>query len=142
MIYKCEDCEKSFANKSNYNRHFAKMHPETSEDEDFSDGDEDYDTEEEDEESDDEYSDKIDVWGQMFDESEQLGLPITTVYKDNILFMRAMKRDQTHKSVMETLEKVKDEENMDFAEALDYAIEKRRFLIQRQMPLRDNEMTD
>ena len=53
-----------------------------------------------------------------------------------------MKKDRTHDSVMQTLHRVKDEEDMDFEEALEYAIEKRRFLIQRRVKLSEDRMKE
>ena len=137
-MYECSECDKAFANKSNYNRHLAKSHPEETdgEEEDYTDrksmsskeeveSDESMDSDEDDEE--------IDIREQMYYEcDEESGISITDVYKDKILFLRAMKKDSIHKAVMQTLQRVRDEEDMDFAEALDYAIEKRRFLIYRQ----------
>ena len=138
-MYECSECDEAFANKSNYNRHLAKSHPDETdgeEEEDYTDSesmsseeevesDESMDSNEDDEE--------IDIWEQMYYEcDEESEISITDVYKDKILFLRAMKKDSIHKAVMQTLQRVRDEEDMDFAEALDYAIEKRRFLIYRQ----------
>ena len=145
MMYGCDDCEKTFSTKSNYNRHVAKAHPEESEeeeDEDYSDSesmsndDDSDDSEQGDEET-------IDIWETMFNEFEESGLSINEIYKHKILFLRAMKKDKTHKAIMQTLQRVRDEEDMDFEEALDFAIEKRRFLIHRQIiQFSNNEMKD
>ena len=136
-MYECDDCEKTFTTKSNYNRHVAKAHPEESEeeeDEDYSDSESmsnDDDSDDSEQSQDDEET--IDIWETMFNECEETGLSINDIYKYKILFLRAMKKDETHKAIMQTLQRVRDEEDMDFEEALDFAIEKRRFLIHRQI---------
>ena len=43
-----------------------------------------------------------------------------------------MKRDEIHQAVMRTVERAQEEEEMDFLEALDFAIYKRKFLLRRQ----------
>ena len=43
---------------------------------------------------------------------------------------------------METLKRARDEEGMDFPEALDYAINKRSFLIKRQNDNNEHEDED
>ena len=45
------------------------------------------------------------------------------------MFFRSLRRDETYQAVLKTLEKAKDDEEMDFSEALDYAVDKRKFLI-------------
>ena len=130
-MYECSECDKAFANKSNYNRHLAKSYPDETdgeEEEDYTDSesmsseeevesDESMDSNEDDEE--------VDIWEQMYYEcDEDSEISITDVYKDKILFLRSMKKDSIHKAVMQTLQRVRDEEDMDFTEALDYAIRK------------------
>ena len=139
-MYECDDCEKTFSTKSNYNRHVAKAHPEESEEEESNTDSESMTSDEEEESQGDEET--FNIWETMFDECEENGLSIHEIYKYKILFLRAMKKDKTHKSVMQTLQKVRDEEDMDFEEALDFAVEKRRFLINRQIPLSNEEMKE
>ena len=45
------------------------------------------------------------------------------------MFCRSLRRDEMYQAVLKTLEKAKDDEGMDFSEALDYAVDKRKFLI-------------
>ena len=45
------------------------------------------------------------------------------------MFCRSPRRDEMYQAVLKTLEKAKDDEEMDFSEALDYAVDKRKFLI-------------
>ena len=44
-----------------------------------------------------------------------------------------MKLDTIHRKVMKTLERFVDEDNMDFDEAAESALEKRKFLLNRLM---------
>ena len=127
-MYDCEECEKSFANKSNLNRHMAVKHP-----------DEDSDMESEDNEDnssidgDEEDSNNSLIWKYILEESEKdQDTPMET-YKLTVKLYQLLKNDQTHKSIMETVQRARDEEDMDFAEALDYAVDKRKFLIQRKI---------
>ena len=45
--------------------------------------------------------------------------------------MQIFKNDSTVQAIMETLRQAKEEHNMHFTEALDYAVDKRKFLIQQ-----------
>jgi len=147
MMYECDDCKRTFFTKSNYNRHVSKAHPEESEedDKDYSDSksmssEDDVDSDNSEASQDDEGT--LGIWEIMSRECEETGLSIHEIFKYKILFLRAIKKDKTHKSVMETLQRVRDEEDMDFEEALDFAVEKRRFLINRQIPLSNDEMKE
>ena len=125
-IYDCEECEKSFANKSNLNRHMAVKHP-----------DEDSDMESEDDslsmDEDEEGTNNLFIWKYILEESEKdQDTPMET-YKLTVKLYHLLRNDQTHKSIMETVQRARDEEDMDFAEALDYAVDKRKFLIQRKI---------
>ena len=50
-------------------------------------------------------------------------------FKRNVKFYRSLKRDETYQAVMSTLQRARDDDVMDFDEALDYAVDKRKFLI-------------
>ena len=50
-------------------------------------------------------------------------------YLNLLLFMRGLEIDKDHEKIMTTAEKAMREEDMDFVEAIHYAIDKRRFLI-------------
>ena len=136
-MFECKKCDKIFANKSNLNRHFQRFHDDLSsseeEDVDMDSVDNDDDdnlsmTESEEDEQVDDMNDK-DVWKYIAQESEKREIDITEAYKEYVIMMKALKKDKTHQAVMQTLEKIKDSENMDFIEALDYSVHKRRFLI-------------
>ena len=149
-MYNCSECDKAFANKSNYNRHRIKFHSEYSDGGTGADSESESILSEEDdggEESttiaaaaDDER--EVDVWGEMYAEFRggENDMSITDVYKEKVLFLRAMKKDSTHKSIMQTLRKVQDEDGMDFEEALDYAVDKRKFLIHRQIKIYEDNL--
>ena len=125
-MYDCEECEKSFANKSNLNRHMAVKHP-----------DDDGDMESEDDslsiDGDEENSSNSFIWKYILEESEKDQETPMETYKLTVKLYHLLKNDQTHKSIMETVQKARDEEDMDFNEALDYAVDKRKFLIQRKI---------
>ena len=148
-MYDCDFCDKSFANKSNLNRHNAKKHP--FEDNDSSDSEsidehskrshiEDTDMSDDESYSSDEEEDiSIDIWNYLHNEEVIKEVPITTLYKQLVLISKALKQDEIHQAVMHTVTKAREEEDMDFREALDYAIDKRKFLIQRRIPKKDEE---
>ena len=79
--------------------------------------------------SDDE--EEADVWKVIKDEADDEDGGVLEAFKRNVLFCRSLKRDETYQAVIKTLEKAKDDEEMDFAEALDYAVDKRKFIVYR-----------
>ena len=107
------------------------------EDTDMSD-DKNYSSDEEEELSKDEEI-SIDIWNYLHNEEVIKEVPITTLYKQLVLISKALKQDEIHQAAMHTVTKAREEEEMDFREALDYAIDKRKFLIQRRTPLKDKE---
>ena len=143
-MYQCTDCLKSFHNKSNLNRHVSQKHPKVSTDDDFSEDEmnDDSSTNVSDMRSDGLSSDEdgfedekeegyIDVWKTICEESVQNNISIYEQYKEKVLFAKSLRKDGIHQAIMETIRKSQEEDNMDFLEALDYAVHKRRFLIQR-----------
>ena len=141
-MYECEDCQKTFSNKSNLNRHWKITHreEEAEEESDYSEEEVMDETVSSDEEEDsDNENFKIDIWRSIINECEYRELSITELYKEKVLFSKSLKMDDTHKAIMRTLQKAQEEENMDFHEALDYAIDKRKFLIQRKLPMVDDD---
>ena len=138
-MYDCEECHKSFSNKSNLNRHWKMTHREEEVDEESDYSEE--ESEEEEEGSDNE-SFSIDIWKLIVDESIYRERSIIELYKEKVLFSKSLKKDDTHRSIMHTLMKAQEEEDMDFHEALDYAVDKRKFLIQRKIPNEDGSSID
>ena len=141
-MYECEECEKTYANKSNLNRHRNSMHPPSSDNDDDSDFesviDESTDNDSVDDESMDEDDDSNEIekdieliWKPILEESNASGESVLEVYKMKVKFCRQLKKNSTHKAVMATLKRAKEDEDMDFEEALDYAVDKRKFLITR-----------
>ena len=142
----CEICGKEFANKSNLNRHIAVKHHDESETEEEELTDEEMENDESDsDESGDEIqsSSRYDthlIWSIMGEESAGTGSSLSEVYKNKVLFSRALKKDKTHQAIMKTLRNYQEEEDeMDFVEALSLAIDKRRFLIKRLELNHDND---
>ena len=148
----CDLCQQEFQNKSNFNRHIKRFHPTKDEldyyETDASDNDEDDNMEDaveedgsdnsdtESDNSDTEDSSKneleIDIWNVIDQEASTYeDGDLSEAVKMYILLCRSLKKDSTVQAIMETLRKAKEEHNMHFTEALDYAVDKRKFLIQQ-----------
>ena len=132
----CGECGKPFHNKSNLNRHMRAMHSKVYQSDESEDDVDVESTVEEDElASDNEQlsSDEgeVDVWKVITEEADDEAGGVLQAFKRNVFFCRSLKRDETYQAVINTLEKVKDDEEMNFAEALDYAVDKRKFIIFR-----------
>ena len=54
-------------------------------------------------------------------------------YLQRLLWNNSIKRDTLHRKVLKTLERFMDEDDMDFKEATESAVDKRKFLINRVM---------
>jgi len=72
------------------------------------------------------------VWSVIREDATAYNSSLLDAYKNNVIFTRRLKNDKTHRAVMETVKRAMDEDDMDFEEALDYAINKRQHLISRQ----------
>ena len=136
----CPDCLKTFHNKSNLNRHIEKAHSNDSEEEvksDSSDSDE----------SSIDPGDALEpwvvkVWTELKLKAERTNQSFIEVYKDAIIFVNSLARDDTHQSVMETFKKARNDDDMDFEEALDFSLDKRKFLIAREFDNAENDQYD
>ena len=71
----------------------------------------------------------INVWNTILDDARDSNISVLESFKQNVMFRRFLRRDDTYQAVLKTLEKAKEDEEMDFSEALDYAVDKRKFLI-------------
>ena len=146
----CSECGKPFHNKSNLNRHMRAAHAQVDQSDESDDGvdESDDDVDESDDDVDVESTvekyelasdneqlsgdeEEVDVWKVITDEADDEDGGVLQAFKRNVLFCRSFKRDETYQAVINTLEKVKEDEEMDFAEALDYAVDKRKFIIYR-----------
>ena len=117
----CKECEGHFHNKSNLNRHIQAFHPDIYE----SDA-----SEEEDMISDAESEDslKVDVWPIIKAINEK---DVLRGFKHFVILCRSFKKEEAYQAVNNTVTKAQQDDDMDFEEALDYAIERRKFLIYR-----------
>ena len=143
MVYTCDICYKTFYNIGKFNQHKSNMHQSEVEEDNVSDDESEeeskQDSEIDEQESDSEESNDddenepwvVDVWKQMRDEADSTNR-FLDIYKDNVTFAKSLARDETHKKVMETFKKAQTEDDMDFIEALDFAVDRRKFLIQRE----------
>ena len=133
MVIVCRECDKQFHNKSNRNRDVNVVHAESEESE--AETDEEMDKAPEafdggsDEVSSDDDEPEINVWNTILNEARDSNISVLESFKQNVMFCRSLRRDETYQAVLKTLEKAKDDEEMDFSEALDYAVDKRKFLI-------------
>lgn len=147
---KCKICNLIFANKSNLNRHVAVAHPREDSDEEeensyFTDDDElmnDSDDNNEDDDEDEDVANDDDfshiskeeatklIWKSIADECNEEN-SFLEVFKEKVMFSQLLKRGKVYQAVMETLRRAQDEDDMDFMEALDFAVDKRKFLIER-----------
>ena len=88
----------------------------------------------------------MDIWGIILNEAGTEDQIQETVRR-KIKFCRALKRDSTIAAIRNTMDNVREnEETMGFEEALDYALDKRKFLIRRALKRRaeveENEEED
>ena len=73
----------------------------------------------------------IDIWDMLRNKAKNTNNSLKNVYKYYVLLVKSFKHNEIHQKVMETVKRAQDEDEMDFREALDYAISKRMFLINR-----------
>ena len=75
---------------------------------------------------------EIDIWDVIDQEASKYDNgDLAEAVKMHIILCRSLKKDSTVQAIMETLRQAKEDFNMNFIEALDYAVDKRKFLIQR-----------
>ena len=150
MMNKCIICEKSFYNQSNLTRHKKTKHSnedstidsdqnssktnesETSQSEDMHSTDACESSSSEEGEEEEEEREDTDIWRLIAKEAQDNddGDFLQTFIR-NVIFCRRFKDDKTFKQIKDTIQKAQDKFNMDFHEALEYAVDKRKFLIKR-----------
>ena len=125
-MYTCQQCPERFEYPSELNQHTLEEHPKRSKMED----------EESDDFSEDENQGgepRISVWGVIVNSIGERGNDLLETFKWYILFAREFQQDATVKKVYDTIERAEDEEEMDWDEAVQHAVEKRKFLIQKHV---------
>ena len=132
--HKCDQCDFTSKFKSNVNRHEQEMHEESSEESDSDDqttvaSDSDDDDETINTEGDLPLENVWPAMGAQVDEDEN----ILQVFKRNFSYNRSFENDAVVTAVIKTMQRAQKEDDMDLQEALDYAIEKRKYLIIRQV---------
>ena len=58
---------------------------------------------------------------------------LVSKYQDLVALGSALKKDPVHKKVMSTAHRLRDEEDYDEEEAMQYAVKKRRYLLERKL---------
>ena len=121
---------------SNLNRHTRVTHGQDGDEDDASEDDVESAVSDEESPTDNEQSassdtEEVDVWKVIADEADDEDGGVLESFKRNVMFCRSLKRDETYQAVMNTVEKAKDEDGMEFTEALEYSVDKRKFLIRR-----------
>ena len=102
---------------------------ESEDNEDNENDENEYDESEEDSEADTDYEDE-EIWSQLSNDAKNLGTNILDIVASYIRVCYALKSDTVYESIMETLEyALYINKEKDFDDALDFAIEKRKFLI-------------
>ena len=134
-MHTCKDCNEGFRDHADLDEHMREEHPKRSKLED-----EESDASSEDENQKEGW--KINVWGVIVNSIGDRGKDLLETFKWYILFAREFEKDATVKKVYDTIDRAEDEEDMDWDEAVQHAIEKRKFLIQRQMGVVNNNEQD
>ena len=110
---------------------YRSLVTQLTDDKDGHDVDNKNDSENEDKGADD-YEDEADeeIWSQLTNDAKNLGTNILDIVSSYIRVCHALKSDTVYESIMETLEyALYINKEKDFDDALDFAIEKRKFLI-------------
>ena len=88
---------------------------------------------------DDDATDGVDVWAVLREVANRThNGDICEAVRSQMLYCRALRRDDTIIEITKTIKNAQYEEDMDFGEALSYAINKRLFLIKRKVQEEDD----
>ena len=147
VAFVCSICQRGFHNKSNLNRHTKMVHDseeiEQMESEDsFDEQEENSNTDESGEDSEGEEYNEVEeksIWTDIYNLVKTGNRKPLEAYKEVVVQAETLRTDPVHKKVMKTLKRYREEDDMDFEEALDKTIHKRRFLILREITQQHDE---
>ena len=141
MVLKtCKECLRTFHNKSTLNKHIKRAHSDEEESEEEVESEEGAsDSEEMSDAGDVEEPWTVNIWEEMKQKSDTTNDSFLRVYKDGIIFANSLTRADTHREVMKTFKKARNEDDMDFEEALDFALDRRKFLTVREFEDDEND---
>ena len=138
----CIECNKYFQNKSNLNRHIKLRHGlDDDDDSKSSDNESEKQTDVADESSNDgsdassddtlsSDESEVDVWADIAENAKDDG-DVVGAFKRAVDYSHSLYHDKTYKKIKLTMDKAKEDDDMKYNEALDYAADKRKFLIAR-----------
>ena len=98
--------------------------------------------EEDNDEETDEEEQETNIWADIAYQANENNQPALEVYKQFVMQAYTLKIDSVHKKVMKTLTNYQEEHDMDFEEALDKTIEKRKYLILREIARNESDDED
>jgi hypothetical protein len=120
------------------------VHPAESDEEEMESEEE--NEEENEEKSDEEKSDnetveeeETDIWADIANHVNQNNEEPLAVYKQFVMQAHTLQIDCVHKKVMKTLKRYQEDDDMDFEEALDKTIQKRKYLILREIARNESD---
>ncbi len=120
------------------------VHPAESDEEEMESEEE--NEEENEEKSDEEQSDnetveeeETEIWADIADQANENNEEPLEVYKQFVMQAYTLEIDCVHKKVMKTLKRYEENDDMDFEEALDKTIEKRKYLILREIARHESD---
>ena len=130
--FHCDYCSETFKTDYELEDHVQSTHHSDSDEENDMEINNDFEESDvAEEDSDDEYAVHVDVWQVIVGDKEETDVDFQEAFKVNARFARSFKKDPIVKQVMETVDKLMEDEAMKFDEALDAAVYKRRFLLNR-----------
>ena len=163
MTLSCAECGKTFTRPWNLKRHKMSSHNEAEEqdnhmnDEDTRGDDTESEMTEEEQDQEEEEEESYDVWEDIREQtlsatggdvklSEErlsaLRRELTDRYKNIVHKLREVRKDPVHKKIMNTKRRLEEDEGYDSEEALDAAVDLRKYLIYRACNFRDEDLLE